>query len=142
MNTKLSLEESFRVEGSLTALGRVVCALVDQNCSYVPYKSSILTHLLQNSFQGDCKTVFIAHCSPSDCDFNETLNTLKFAAKVMKVVKKKPILKVERHQVCKNNVLFGSAVVESTDSSHTEGTEVSIGNSVELDSIITQVCCG
>lgn len=46
---------------------------------HVPYRDSKLTRLLQDSLGGNSRTIMIACVSPSDCDFVETLNTLKYA---------------------------------------------------------------
>lgn len=46
---------------------------------HVPYRDSKLTRLLQDSLGGNSNTVMIACVSPSDRDFMETLNTLKYA---------------------------------------------------------------
>lgn len=45
----------------------------------MPYRDSKLTRLLQDSLGGNSRTIMIACISPSDCDFLETLNTLKYA---------------------------------------------------------------
>ena len=47
--------------------------------SHVPYRDSKLTRLLQDSLGGNSRTLMIACISPSDRDFMETLNTLKYA---------------------------------------------------------------
>ncbi|VDQ09203.1 unnamed protein product [Trichobilharzia regenti] len=63
------------------ALGNVISALGDKSkrgC-HVPYRDSKLTRLLQDSLGGNSRTIMIACISPSDCDFLETLNTLKYA---------------------------------------------------------------
>jgi kinesin family protein 4/21/27 len=63
------------------ALGNVISALgdVSKKASHVPYRDSKLTRLLQDSLGGNSRTLMIACVSPSDCDFVETLNTLKYA---------------------------------------------------------------
>jgi len=62
------------------ALGNVISALGDKSrkASHVPYRDSKLTRLLQDSLGGNSQTVMIACVSPSDRDFMETLNTLKY----------------------------------------------------------------
>lgn len=61
--------------------GNVISALGDKNrkAGHVPYRDSKLTRLLQDSLGGNSRTVMIACVSPSDRDFVETLNTLKYA---------------------------------------------------------------
>ncbi|KAG8225097.1 hypothetical protein J437_LFUL000076 [Ladona fulva] len=65
----------------MLALGNVISALGDKSkrALHVPYRDSKLTRLLQDSLGGNSRTVMIACVSPSDRDFMETLNTLKYA---------------------------------------------------------------
>uniref|UniRef100_A0A8C9WNG5 Kinesin family member 21A n=1 Tax=Scleropages formosus TaxID=113540 RepID=A0A8C9WNG5_SCLFO len=74
-------KEGISINCGLLALGNVISALGDRNkrSSHVPYRDSKLTRLLQDSLGGNSQTVMIACISPSDRDFMETLNTLKYA---------------------------------------------------------------
>uniref|UniRef100_A0A4W6E457 Kinesin family member 21A n=1 Tax=Lates calcarifer TaxID=8187 RepID=A0A4W6E457_LATCA len=56
--------------------------------SHVPYRDSKLTRLLQDSLGGNSQTVMIACISPSDRDFMETLNTLKYANRARNIKNK------------------------------------------------------
>lgn len=47
--------------------------------SYVPYRDSKLTRLLQDSLGGNAHTLMIACVSPTEWNANETINTLKYA---------------------------------------------------------------
>lgn len=73
--------EGISINCGLLALGNVISALgdVSKKASHVPYRDSKLTRLLQDSLGGNSKTLMIANISPSDRDFMETLNTLKYA---------------------------------------------------------------
>ncbi|XP_068455089.1 kinesin-like protein KIF21B isoform X3 [Clinocottus analis] len=73
--------EGISINCGLLALGNVISALGDQSKKggHVPYRDSKLTRLLQDSLGGNSRTVMIACVSPSDRDFMETLNTLKYA---------------------------------------------------------------
>ncbi|KAM4700823.1 kinesin-like protein KIF21B isoform 1-T6 [Discoglossus pictus] len=73
--------EGISINCGLLALGNVISALGDQSKKilHVPYRDSKLTRLLQDSLGGNSQTVMIACVSPSDRDFMETLNTLKYA---------------------------------------------------------------
>ncbi|KAM6947237.1 kinesin-like protein KIF21B [Lycodopsis pacificus] len=73
--------EGISINCGLLALGNVISALGDQTKKggHVPYRDSKLTRLLQDSLGGNSRTVMIACVSPSDRDFMETLNTLKYA---------------------------------------------------------------
>lgn len=73
--------EGISINCGLLALGNVISALGDvtKKSSHVPYRDSKLTRLLQDSLGGNSQTVMLACISPSDRDFMETLNTLKYA---------------------------------------------------------------
>lgn len=85
------LEETKKINSSLTALGNVIAALIDLEKgkrSHIPYRDSKLTKLLQDSLGGNCKTIFIANVTPSSSSYQETLNTLKFADRARKIQNK------------------------------------------------------
>jgi hypothetical protein len=74
----------------LLALGNVISALGDSEkigC-HVPYRDSKLTRLLQDSLGGNSRTLMIACVSPSDKDFMETLNTLRYANRARNIKNK------------------------------------------------------
>ncbi|CAN6343552.1 unnamed protein product [Urochloa humidicola] len=76
------LKEAANINKSLSTLGLVIMNLVDLahgKQRHVPYRDSRLTFLLQDSLEGNSKTMIIANVSPSVCSANETLSTLKFA---------------------------------------------------------------
>jgi TolA-binding protein len=60
----------------------------DKRGSHVPYRDSKLTRLLQDSLGGNSKTIMIACISPSDRDFMETLNTLRYANRARNIKNK------------------------------------------------------
>ena len=74
------LNEAKKINLSLTALSNVINAL-SENKSHVPYRDSKLTRLLQDSLGGNTKTVMIANISPSGFNYNETVTTLRYAAR-------------------------------------------------------------
>ncbi|GIL92497.1 hypothetical protein Vretifemale_19932 [Volvox reticuliferus] len=74
------LEESKKINASLSALGNVIAALTDRReRSHIPYRDSKLTRLLEDSLGGNCRTTMIATIAPSLEAFQESLSTLKFA---------------------------------------------------------------
>ncbi|GAB2277497.1 Kinesin-like protein KIN-14S [Dionaea muscipula] len=75
------LKESQFINKSLSALGDVISALASKT-SHVPYRNSKLTHMLQSSLGGDCKTLMFVQISPSAADYGETLCSLNFASRV------------------------------------------------------------
>lgn len=72
------------------SLGNVISALGDKmkKGSHVPYRDSKLTRLLQDSLGGNSKTLMIACVSPTDRDFMETLNTLKYSNRARNIKNK------------------------------------------------------
>ena len=82
--TGTNLEESKKINLSLSALGNVIHALTSLS-EHVPYRDSKLTRLLQESLGGNYKTSLIITCSPSSKSLEETLNTLKFAQRAKKI---------------------------------------------------------
>jgi len=83
------LKEATKINLSLSALGNVISALVDGKSSYIPYRDSKLTRLLQDSLGGNTKTVMVANCGPADYNYDETLSTLRYAYRA-KSIKNKP----------------------------------------------------
>ncbi|WRX23731.1 Kinesin motor domain - like 10 [Theobroma cacao] len=75
------LKESQFINKSLSALGDVISALASKT-GHVPYRNSKLTHMLQSSLGGDCKTLMFVQISPSDADLGETICSLNFASRV------------------------------------------------------------
>ena len=66
-------------------MGNCIAALTDASQKHVPFRDSVLTRLLQESFGGNCKTTLIVCCSPAEADLSETLSTLRFGARARKV---------------------------------------------------------
>lgn len=106
-------KEGISINCGLLALGNVISALGDKSrkALHVPYRDSKLTRLLQDSlggnysykkvndlclkkllqfllYVGNSHTVMIACVSPSDRDFMETLNTLKYANRARNIQNK------------------------------------------------------
>ncbi|KAJ9180229.1 hypothetical protein P3X46_008501 [Hevea brasiliensis] len=75
------LKESQFINKSLSALGDVISALASKT-GHIPYRNSKLTHMLQSSLGGDCKTLMFVQISPSAADLGETLCSLNFASRV------------------------------------------------------------
>ncbi|XDV25319.1 hypothetical protein PO909_029252, partial [Leuciscus waleckii] len=83
-------KEGISINCGLLALGNVISALGDRSkrSTHVPYRDSKLTRLLQDSLGGNSQTTMIACISPSDRDFMETLNTLKYANRARNIKNK------------------------------------------------------
>ena len=63
------LEESKKINQSLSALGNVISALTDTRArgarAHVPYRDSKLTRILEDSLGGNCKTTMMCMISPA-----------------------------------------------------------------------------
>ena len=57
----------------------------------MPFRDSKITRLLQDSLGGNSQTLMIACVSPADINFEESLNTLKYANRA-KDIKNKPVI--------------------------------------------------
>ncbi|KAF7418101.1 hypothetical protein HZH68_000754 [Vespula germanica] len=85
-------KEGVHINKGLLALGNVISQLGDNgNNSYVGYRDSKLTRLLQDSLGGNSMTLMIACVSPADYNMDETLSTLRYADRARKI-KNKPVV--------------------------------------------------
>ena len=67
------LEESKKINQSLSCLGNVIAALTDlKSRTHIPYRDSKLTRILEDSLGGNCKTTMMAMITPSADAFAES----------------------------------------------------------------------
>ncbi|XP_077917405.1 kinesin-like protein KIF27 isoform X3 [Halichoerus grypus] len=92
-NTGERFKESIQINSGLLALGNVISALGDprRKSSHIPYRDAKITRLLKDSLGGSAKTVMITCVSPSSSDFDESLNSLKYANRARNI-RNKPTL--------------------------------------------------
>ena len=67
--------------------------MCDDKREHIPYRQSKLTNMLKNSIGGNCETIMIANVWPEAEYLEETISTLKFATRMMKV-KNEPVINV------------------------------------------------
>ena len=82
-----TLKEAIAINQSLSALGNVINALSDPKAKgHIPYRSSKLTHLLEESLGGNSHTVMLAAISPAGRNYAETFQTLQYASRAKLIV--------------------------------------------------------
>ncbi|XP_050076438.1 chromosome-associated kinesin KIF4A [Anopheles maculipalpis] len=94
-------KEGVEINKCLLALGNVITALASTNSgpgkTHIPYRTSKLTRLLQDSLGGNSYTLMIACVSPADYNLSESVSTLRYANRVCKI-KNKPIVNQDPQQ--------------------------------------------
>ena len=88
LTTNISQErirELKSINRSLSSLSNCISALVQKSRVHIPYRDSKLTRLLQHSLGGNTRSAFIVTLSPSISCYEDTLSTLKFASRAIKV---------------------------------------------------------
>lgn len=87
------LKEGAAINQSLSALGNCISALAKKATAkpkaakkiFIPYRSSVLTQLLQNSLGGNARTIMVAALSPASVNYDETLGTLRYADRAKQI---------------------------------------------------------
>ncbi|CAB3982686.1 Centromere-associated E [Paramuricea clavata] len=79
----IRLREGGFINKSLFALGNVINKLSEGENTFVPFRDSKLTRILQNSLGGNAKTSIICAVTPASTD--ETLSTLQFASRAKRI---------------------------------------------------------
>ncbi|EOQ98936.1 Kinesin-like protein KIF21A [Wallemia ichthyophaga EXF-994] len=91
--------EAISINSGLLALGNVISALGDPSKAraktYIPYRDSKLTRLLQDSLGGNAQTTMIACVSPAEYNTSETINTLKYANRARNIKNKAEVNQVD-----------------------------------------------
>mmetsp|Transcript_94100 Transcript_94100/g.206089 ORF Transcript_94100/g.206089 Transcript_94100/m.206089 type:complete len:1250 (+) Transcript_94100:224-3973(+) len=77
-------KESIEINKSLTALGDVIEGLT-QKWKVIPYRNHKLTMLMQDALGGTAKTLMFVNCSPASSNFEETVNSLKYAQRAKNI---------------------------------------------------------
>ena len=87
---KIHMNEMCNINKSLLILGKVINILGKSkkklNNVFIPYKDSKLTQILEDSLSGNSSIYLIATISPNNENFEESVNTLKFADRAHEVM--------------------------------------------------------
>ncbi|KAJ3079354.1 Kinesin- protein 12 [Quaeritorhiza haematococci] len=90
--------ETLNINKSLLTLGNCISALSDskKRTGHIPYRDSKLTKLLSDSLGGHGIALMIACISPSTHCTSETLKTLRYAARALRITRRKtPVVRME-----------------------------------------------
>ena len=95
------LDEAKNINLALLALGNCIQALGDKKAKYVPFRDSKLTRLLEDSLGGNSKTSLVVTIGPSLAHFQESISSLLFGARAMKVENRPELnIKVDYKALC------------------------------------------
>ncbi|XP_069951026.1 uncharacterized protein [Cherax quadricarinatus] len=78
------LKEANSINKSLSALGDVIYALSSES-TFIPYRNSKLTMMLQDSLGGNAKTLVFVNVSPAAYNADETLISLMYASRIKQI---------------------------------------------------------
>lgn len=76
-NGKKANKEGANINKSLSALTNVIMKL-EKRATYIPYRDSKLTRILQPILSGNCKTNVICTLNCEDVHYSESFNTIRF----------------------------------------------------------------
>lgn len=99
------LDEAKAINSSLSVLGKCIHALSESRPQFVPFRDSKLTRLLQDSLGGNCKTVLIVTIGPYIKHIDETISSLNFGMRAMKVQNKPKVNKQKDYFVTPSPLL-------------------------------------
>ncbi|KAF2316900.1 hypothetical protein GH714_042241 [Hevea brasiliensis] len=80
--------------------------------SYIPYRDSKLTRILQDVLEGNSRTALLCCCSPSPSNAEETLSALRFGARA-KHIKTSPFVNRSQDKLAKKHVDVAATKDES-----------------------------
>ena len=100
--TDSRLDEAKKINFSLSCLGNCIHALSERKkggIGHVPFRDSKLTRLLQDSLGGNSKTSMIVCIGPSKVHVDETIMSLSFGFRAMKIENKPTVNKKVDYRV-------------------------------------------
>ena len=88
--------EGISINAGLASLGKVIAQLSSRtHGTYVSYRDSKLTRMLQDSLGGNAITYMIACVTPAEFHLSETLNTVQYAQRARNIQSKPSIQQVD-----------------------------------------------
>ena len=88
--------EGISINAGLASLGKVISQLSTRSASsYVSYRDSKLTRMLQDSLGGNAITYMIACVTPAEFHLSETLNTVQYAQRARNIQSKPKIQQIQ-----------------------------------------------
>ncbi|KAG7216665.1 hypothetical protein INR49_020987 [Caranx melampygus] len=96
------LDEAKMINKSLSSLGIVISALAEGS-SYIPYRDSKMTRILQDSLGGNCRTTMVICCSPAKTIKNNVSMNVELTAEQWKSKWEK---EKEKNKTLKNTVTW------------------------------------
>lgn len=126
------LNEAKSINLSLTVLGKCIHILSEPNttgvASFIPFRESKLTRLLKHSFGGNCKTVLIVTIGPCVKYLDESVSSLNFGMRAMRVKNEPKINMFMDHRELAQKL---QAEIDSKDE-QIEKLEISQGKLLDL----------
>ena len=83
-NTNNSTKDKTRRRSSSSTLSNASSSISEKH-THIPYRDSKLTRILRDSLGGNCNTIMIACLSPTNIFIDESLNTLRYAARTRSI---------------------------------------------------------
>ncbi|KAF9209443.1 NADH-ubiquinone oxidoreductase chain 1 [Haplosporangium sp. Z 27] len=123
-------KEGAFINKSLLTLGTVISKLTEDKGAHIPFRDSKLTRILQSSLSGNARVSVICTISPSFMNVEESHNTLKFAARVKKIITKahtnqvlddKALLEKYRREISELRAQLLLTIATGNESSVTDG---------------------
>jgi hypothetical protein len=78
-------KEAVHINVSLSALGNVINALTDDKQTYIPYRDSQLTRLLQDVLGGNCLASLLVNMGPCLSNLHESVSSLRFGTRAANI---------------------------------------------------------
>jgi len=133
------MREGININSGLLALGNVISALGDpKRCGgHIPFRDSKITRLLQDSLGGNSQTLMLACISPAESNYDESLNTLRYASRARNI-KNKPV--VNRDSESAKVIELNQRIIMLEGLLSKSGEEIPAHSSVDISEYENEVC--